>query len=296
MLKCVVAALAVLVGPDLAAAQDSLKSQLPADIAASGTMVISAFVNPPFYIQDENNHLVGAGFDLAEAIGAAFGLKISQVPIGSTAASRVGVLSGRYAFSMGPYNDSLQTEKEVDIIPWVKTTPGFIHNAGDSFRDVLEFCGKNVGIVSGSTAAEGVMTALAKACIAAGKQEQVKSGFGDQNAMLLGVESRRIDAALVSSASALHYEKVRAPRLKALVADTDIFGVGTYSGIFLRKDDPLSPVVLKAMQMLHANGSYAAIMAKYNLTSLAKDRMELNPLSRCDGASPPAPDCQRGKP
>jgi ABC-type amino acid transport substrate-binding protein len=258
----------------------TLKAELPKDMASAGKAELAMFVNPPFVIQEESKPMAGAAIDLAEAIGRILGLNFQYTAVGTTAANRLGVQSGRYAFTMGPYIDSGDTEKEMDVVAWVKTSPGFVHRGGEKYGEVMDLCGKTVGIVSGSTAAERNVVALSKACVAAGKKEAAMSGFGDQNAMLLAVEASRIDAALTSSASALYYEHIRSPRLKALIAESDVFGVGQYSGIYSRKGDPLSAVLAKAMQTLQADGSYAEIMAKYNLKSLAKDKIELNPLSR----------------
>ena len=256
-----------------------LKAKLPKSVVSTGKIVVSAFPNAPFIVQEENNALSGAAFELAEAIAKVFGITAEQTVVASTAASRVGVQSGRYSFTMGPHIDTLETEKEMDVIPWVKTSPGLLFRAQENYNQILDFCGKAIAIVSGSIPAERNMQALAKACAAANQKEPVVSGFSDQSAMILGVEAGRIDAATVSSASALYYEKIRASRLKAFVADSDIFGVGQYSGIFSRKGDPMSDLVTQAMHKLQAEGTYAAIMEKYNIKALAMSKIELNPLS-----------------
>jgi polar amino acid transport system substrate-binding protein len=260
-------------------ADPELKAKLPETVRSTGKLVIAAFPNAPFIVQEENNVVTGAAYDLGAAIGQILGLPTEQAIVASTAASRVGVQSGRYNLTMGPNIDTADTEKEVDIIPWVKTSPGFVYRAQASFGTVLDFCGKAFGIVSGSIPAERNMQALSKACVAAGKPEQSVSGFGDQNAMILGVEAGRVDAALVSSATGLYIEKVRAGRLKAFVADSDIFGIGQYSGAVTRKGDPLSEILLAAMAKLQATRVYDAIMEKYNIKSLRVDKMALNPQS-----------------
>jgi polar amino acid transport system substrate-binding protein len=256
-----------------------LKAKMPESVVSTGKIVIAAFPNAPYVVQEESNVLSGVAFDLGVAIGKLLGLTAEQVVVASPAASRVGVQSGRYNFTLGPTIDTLEAEKEMDVIPWVKTSPGLLYRAQAAYNTILDFCGKAMGIVSGSVPAERNMQALAKACIAANHKEPAVSGFGDQNSMILGVEAGRIDAATVLSASALYIEKVRAGRLKAFVADSDIFGIGQYSGILLRKGDPLSEIVVQAMQKLLTDGSYAAIMDKYNIKALAMSKIELNPLS-----------------
>ncbi len=259
----------------------AIQAKVPQAVSATGKVVNAAFPNVPYTIPQESG-VTGAGVELAAAIGQVLGLPTEQSVIANTAAARVGVQSGRYNFAMGPIIDTAEVEKELDVIPWTKTSPGFLYRAEETRNDVLEFCGVKFGIVSGSIPAERNMEALTKACAAAGKPEQEVAGYSDQNAMILALEAGRADAVLMTSAAAAYAASVRGDRLKAFMAESDIFGVGQFSGVVLKKGEPLSEVVLEAMQKLQADGVYDRIMEKYNLTGLRVEKMQLNPMTKAN--------------
>jgi polar amino acid transport system substrate-binding protein len=216
----------------------------------------------------------------APAIARVLDLTAEQSLVSSVAAARVGVQSGRYALTLGPTIDTADAEKDADVITWVKTLLGIVHRNDLAVSDVQDFCGRSIGMVGGSVPLERLMAALVKVCKAAGKPEPTVSSFGDQNAMILALEARRIEAAAMSYAAALYAEKMRAPRLKAFAPEGDVFGTALNSGLLTRKADPrLGEAVLAAMLKVKAAGLYAAILDKYNIGAIGLARIELNPIT-----------------
>jgi polar amino acid transport system substrate-binding protein len=251
---------------------------LPQSVRDAGTLAVSTFPNAPFTLTGEDGKLYGAGIDLSVALGKVLGLEASVEAVANVAASKVAVQSKRYALTIGPILDTPAAEKDFDVIAWVETSPGFVFAKEQSFADVMDFCGKRLAIVSGSAATEANMEKLKAACTAAGKPEQSVDGYGDQNAMIVSVLAGRADAAVLGSAGALFIADAQPEKLGALAIDSDIFGIGQYSGLGLLKDDPaLSAAILSGMSALKANGVYDQIMAQYGIAPLALDSFEMNP-------------------
>lgn len=261
-------------------ADDAVASMVPTELRQEGALRISVYGNTPYTMTDENSRLFGTVVDLGAAIAARMGLDAMIEDNASVAASRVAVESGRYHLGMGPFLVSAATEEQFDIIAWVRVTPGFVFRADDEYADAMDFCGSNMAIVSGSVPVENNMTALTAACEEAGLPAPVVNAYGDQNATIVAVLSGRDDASVMGSASALYVASQQRERLAAFSAETDVFGVGLFSGLGIAKGKPeLAEAVLAAMQSLSDDGTYLDIFAVYGLEDLAVDEWEINPVT-----------------
>lgn len=261
-------------------ADDAVVALVPEAIKANGVLRLSAYGNTPYTMTNEKSELFGAVIDLGTALAATMGLKAEIDNNGSVAASKVAVESDRYDAGMGPFLDSPKAEEDFNIVNWVKVTPGFVYRAGETYGDPMDFCGKNLATVSGSVPVERNMEALKKACADAGKPEQTVNAYGDQNATIVAVLSGRDDAAVMGSASALYVAKQQGDKLGGFSAETDVFGVGLYSGFGLPKaNTELAEALLAAMKSLQANGTYKAIFDDYGLGDLMVDDIVLNPIT-----------------
>ncbi|MBF9033299.1 transporter substrate-binding domain-containing protein [Rhodobacterales bacterium HKCCE2091] len=256
-----------------------------ADAAAllpEGTTEITVvtFPNVPFTIVGEDGSLEGAGVDLSAAVAAVLGVELSMGLVNDVATSKVSVQSGRFDISTGPLIDTPDSERDFAIIPWLKTTPGFVFQAGRGYDDVMDFCGLRVAIVSGSRPAEANTAAMTEACEAAGLEAPTVSGFGGQDATVVAVLGGREDVALMGAPTALYMATVRPEEIDAISSEDDIFGVGLYSGLgMVPGEDGVSPAVLAALQVLRENGVYTEIMEAYGLGALAVDDFAINPIT-----------------
>ena len=238
------------------------------------------FVNVPFSGVDAEGALTGAAVDLSAAVAAVLGVELKIGRVNDVATSKVTVQSGRFDVSTGPLIDTPTSEKDMAIIPWVKTLPGFVFRAGEDYAAIMDFCGTKVSYVSGSRPAEANLAAMSEACKAQGSEAPEGSGFASQDAIILSVLGGRADVALVGAPTALYMAKTRPDQLAGLASEDDIFGVGLYSGVGLAPDDDsLAPAVLAAMQVLMEDGQYAAILAEYGLEPLAVETFAINPLT-----------------
>lgn len=253
---------------------------VPAAVREAGVLRLSVYGNTPYTMTNDSSELYGAVIDFGSAIAATMGLDVVIEDNGSVASSRVSVESGRYDVGMGPFLDSADTEAQFNIINWIKVTPGFVFRAGETYSDPIEFCGKKVAIVSGSVPVERNMEALKAGCIAAGQPEPTVDGYGDQNATIVAVLSERADTTVMGSASALYVANTQKERLAAFSAETDVFGVGVFSGMGMSKQHPdLAQAVLAALNVLDENGAYEAIFAAYGLSDLLVDEFAINPIT-----------------
>ena len=115
------------------------------------------------------------------------------------------------------------------------------------------------------------------ACVQAGRAPigiQVFQG-GDQ--VILAVQAGRVDAYWTAQPIAAHYA---AQSGQKLIVAGEVPGAKSLTGIALPRGSELTEPVRAALQTLIDNGTYRAILTKWNLQSGAIARAETNPRPR----------------
>jgi polar amino acid transport system substrate-binding protein len=217
---------------------------------------------PPFeYMQ--NDKPVGFDVDLVAAIAKQLKLESSMSQIAFT--GMIPALEGKRIdlIVSGMYINPQRTQV-IDMIPYVYVGNQVVVRAGNpkhiTGKDGL--CGLNVAAPVGTMFENNVKQASA-ACKAAGKPEiNLLSLTGTVNCAL-ALTQGRADAIIVST-----------PVVGALMTDTPgayapagaPWDTTTQMGIGVRKDNPgLKDAVNKALKAIVADGTYAALIKKWNL-------------------------------
>lgn len=155
-------------------------------------------------------------------------------------------------------------QQVADFIPYVIVGNQIVVQAGNPkhVTDQNGLCGLHVAVPV-STAFEASAKALSAACVAAGKPAIELLSLPGSTNVALALAQGRADAALNSTATVA--------AMMAENADTyelagPPFDANTKIGIALRKDDPVLVEELnKALQAMHADGSYDALLKKWKL-------------------------------
>jgi polar amino acid transport system substrate-binding protein len=101
--------------------------------------------------------------------------------------------------------------------------------------------------------------------VAAGKPAIEVQSYKDQPSSILAVQSNRADAFFSSQAPLTYFVQQSGGQLE-LAGQGKPNGFGDlFQGAVVPKDSPLAGVLLEAFQKLHDNGTYEAIMSKWNL-------------------------------
>lgn len=267
-------------GDQPAVAEDpQLHGQLPEKNKKSGKLVsVNNGSFPPYEIANSDGHdLSGASADLATALGQLLGVKIEHITADGLPSELTGIKAGRYDFALGPVGDFKDRQGANDFVDWVREFVVFAVPKGNPKKidSISDTCGLRIAVMAGGSA-EGVIKGQNAKCTKAGKPAAKVQSYKDQPASILAVRSGRADA-FFSSQAPLSYFVGQAKD------DLELAGTGKangfddlYQGAVVGKDSPLRDVLLKAIKKLIANGTYASIMKKWDLSDNSLDKPGIN--------------------
>ncbi|MCW0320972.1 ABC transporter substrate-binding protein [Pantoea dispersa] len=245
----------------------ALHDRLPAQIKQAGKMIsVNNGSFPPYEIVNGPHSMDGASADLTVALGQLLGVKIEHATVSGLSGVLAGINSGRYQMAIGPIGDYPDRQLKVDFIDYVQEFVVFGVQKGNPahINGLADTCGKRIAVMAAGSA-EQVIRKQSAACEAAGKPAVVVQSFTDQPSSILAVRSKRSDA-FFSSQAPLTYFIEQAQGQLELSGQGQKNGFGDiFQGTVVPKGSPLGEVVLDAYKELFANGTYAAIMKKWQL-------------------------------
>lgn len=263
---CCVAILA-LAGP-LAAASD-----LPARITASGVLRVAVTPNyPPIEFRDPaTNELTGFDVDLARALTGKLGLKLEWQE--TAFAQMIPALgTGRVDAIISGMSDLKSRHDASSFVDYLRSGPQFFVQASRAgeFKDMQALCGRSVG-ASRRTSFPGEIEAWSKAHCGDNTIKVVGTeGSADARTQL---KQGRVDAG-VQGNETLPYVMGQEPNVYAPVGAA--FSA-QFTGIAITKEDiALQTAVAEALDALIADGSYKALLDKWQLSSNAIEKATIN--------------------
>ncbi|OON38780.1 amino acid ABC transporter [Izhakiella australiensis] len=246
----------------------ALHDRLPEDIKSSGKMIsVNNGSFPPYEIVTGPQSMDGASADLAVALGQLLGVKIEHATVSGLPGLLAGIKSGRYQLAIGPVGDYPDRQEKNDFIDFVQefVVFGVLKGNPAGINGLPDTCGKRIAVMAGGSA-EQVIRNQSKACTDAGKPAVTVQSFTDQPSSILAVRSKRSDA-FFSSQAPLTYFVEQAHGALELTAEGQKNGFSDiFQGTVVAKNSPLEKVVLDAYKELFNNGTYAAIMKKWQLS------------------------------
>ena len=226
---------------------------------------------PPYSIVDENGKATGFDADIANALGDYFGVPVKLVN-STFEESLLGVNRGSYTYAPAA-SVTADRKQTYDFVSYFQDRYRLVvkDTSSDIGSETTDMCGLSIAEVTGGYTLK-YLEDFSKKCKAAGKPEITVKTFADQGAMQLAVKSGRVDAASLTLANGT-YSIANSKGLKITGPE---FAVTT-EGLTLKKGSDLAQPLADAMNALIMNGSYAKILAKYNLASAAIKKAEVNP-------------------
>jgi polar amino acid transport system substrate-binding protein len=238
-------------------------AQIPDAIKGSGTLHLSInAIYPPMEFKDPStDKLTGVDIELGEAIAARLGLKVVWQ---ESAFEQLipSLQTGRTDFILSGLSDLPARRATMDFIDTMKTGAQFYTLAASPAKEPADLCGRRVG-TSRSTAFPAQIASWSAAhCEAAGKPA-IEVVSAESTADARGqLKQGRIDAA-VQGAETIPYAMSLEPNLFRVIGDP--FTV-LYQGMAFRKSDAaFRDTMADAFAGVIADGTYAKILAKWNL-------------------------------
>lgn len=256
-----------------AKADPALASLVPQQFRSSGVIPGGAsFDTNPMNYYDAGNKPAGVLIDLLDAAAAKLGVKISwtKVPyaglIPALQAERVDIAGSQ--ISKTPANSGV-----VNLLAFYKASSSVVVPKGKTYNTQLDVCGLRFGITTGSTINKDIADGVNSACTSAGKpglQLQYYDSFGSGEA---AVRSGRVDAFLNSTPQILLAAKQDPSISAALVGQlaTRVTGIALPLA-----QTQLTNAFAKSLQAMIDDGSYTKILQKWDLATMAVDKVELN--------------------
>ena len=185
----------------------------------------------PMGFKDESGNLVGFDVELAEAVGKKLNKKIKFQPI-DWSMKETELADGNIDLIWNGYSITDERKQKVEFSkPYLNNTQVIVTLADSNIKSKADLAGKRVGAQTGSTAVDAV----------AADGDIIKSfdggnlvTFEDNNAALMDLEAKRLDAIVVDEILARYYMKARGSE-KYKILDEN-FGKEQY-GVGIRKGD-----------------------------------------------------------
>ncbi|QEN85834.1 ABC transporter substrate-binding protein [Labrys sp. KNU-23] len=221
--------------------------------------------------------VVGADPDYALAIADSLGLTLDLVPV-AWADWPLGLASGKYDAVISNVGVTEQRKEKFDFSTYRQGLHGFSvkkDSAIGAIREPKDVAGLRI-IVGAGTNQERILLKWNELNVAAGLKPVELQYYDDDAASLLALRSGRADV-IVQPHAQLVFIAAR---------DNDIKSVGTLSAgwpdrsdvaITTRKDSGLANALTIATNALIANGSYARILQRWQLSREALSKSETNP-------------------
>ncbi|KAF7962073.1 ABC transporter substrate-binding protein [Cupriavidus sp. UYMU48A] len=243
------------------------------EVKASGKLTIASSLGyAPFEYVDSNGTPAGLDIELAEAAAKLMGVKLDIVTI-PFASQIPSLASRRVKVGWATFSVTKERLSQVDFVTFLSagTVASTLPENASKFAKKTDLCGKNIAVQTG-TSADFAADKLSTECKTAGLPALKKQIYPGQQDTIQSVITKRTDAMLDDSTSSSYYEVTSKGRLKVVPGAY----YPTPLGLAVAKGDHSTATMMSsAFQKLMNDGTYASILAKYNMTSSAVTKPEI---------------------
>ncbi len=215
---------------------------------------------PNEFTATDGTTLIGFDIDLANAIGTKLGVKVD---IGNTKFDSIltGISGGRYDWALSSMTDNKKRQETVDFVDYFNAGTSILVKKGnpENISKLEDLCGKNVAMESGT-----VQVKVAEGAKCAPGQKINVTQLPDDAAARLQVTTGRAVADLNDFPVAAYSAKTQNDG-KAFEVVGDQYESAPY-GVACAKGTKLDVAVQAALKSLIADGTYDAILKKWDIT------------------------------
>lgn len=257
-------------------------SALAAELASAapgndGSLVLGTTLSPgltglPHVGTSPSGQSIGADVDLRDAVAKLLGITW-KVQNGTFATIIPGVQNGKYAVGQDNFGVTAAREQVVDFATYLTDGQAFLASTDSKLNAVsavTDLCGRTIGTGAGTTFQE-ILTKDAGECAKAGKPAYTVDYFSDTSAIWLGLANGRIDL-YFGPTLGLKYDAAHVPDVKFLNQFSS-----TKVGFVTAKGSPLAKVLTEAVNKLISDGTYAKILAKWDIAGYGVATSEVDP-------------------
>ncbi|WP_327637942.1 ABC transporter substrate-binding protein [Kribbella sp. NBC_00482] len=263
------------------ARNDAAAALLPAKIRDRGTLVVGAGFGsgsvPLGFYADDNKTPIGLEVDIAYLVAEALGLK-PEVQVTSWENLFVGLDSAKYDVGFSNITVTEKRKQKYDFATYRKDDIAFEAKKGGTWRVTSgkDIAGKTIAVGSG-TNQEKILVDWNEANVKAGLPAATIKYFQKNTDTYLALSSGRIDGYFGPNPSIAYHVKTS--------GDTETIGKFSGAGLTLqgliaattKKDSGLVQAYQAAIDGVIADGSYAKVLERWNVSTEAVGKSEINP-------------------
>ena len=260
---------------------DAAAALLPAKVRDRGTLVVGAGFGsgsvPLGFYADDNKTPIGLEVDIAYLVAEALGLK-PEIQVTSWENLFVGLDSAKYDVGFSNITVTEKRKQKYDFATYRKDDIAFEAKKGGTWRVASgkDIAGKTIAVGSG-TNQEKILVDWNEANVKAGLPAATIKYFQKNTDTYLALSSGRIDGYFGPNPSIAYHVKTSGqtetigkfsgagPTLQGLIAATT------------KKDSGLVKAYQAAIDGVIADGSYAKVLERWNVSTEAVGKSEINP-------------------
>ncbi len=252
-------------------AVQSIAARLPADIRATGRLVIG--VNVPYApneFKNSDGQIVGFDVDLMNAVARTLGLvpEYRETAFESIIPS---VQGGDFNVGMSSLTDTAERQATVDFVTYFQAGTLWAQRPGPPI-DPNAACGLRVGVSEGSLEATKEIPAKSDACVAAGVSPIEKVVYTRQDDLTAALIAGKLDAMSADSPVTGFAIKLSAG---ALEPAGEVFDSAPY-GWPVSKGSALAEALRQALEHLMQTGEYRTIATMWGVEKGMIDKSVIN--------------------
>jgi polar amino acid transport system substrate-binding protein len=190
-----------------------------------------------------------------------------------------GLLSGlqadRFDIVLSGINDTLEREKQVDFVDYMKSGSNLLIQAANpkNINGVDDLCGTTVGETIGTDYGDQVKAISTSKCTSAGKPAIKIQTFSSSLQVVQALSTHRIDATLANDISNAQFVKQSNGALKAVGESVNPAPLGIAVS---KKNADLKAAIQSALDGLISSGKYLAILKSWGIQGDAVTTVTVN--------------------
>lgn len=249
-----------------ASADEALAALVPQAISADGNLAFGTDASYPpneFYDPADNTAIIGMDVDLATAVAQKLGL-VATFENSQFSGIIPGIESARYEAGISSFTINDERVATVDMVSYFSAGTSLAVASGNPQNISADnLCGLAVGVQSGTTQAEDVVT-RSEACTAAGNPAIQISELQAQTDVNLALTANRIVAMLADSPVAAYAVTTTEGAVEVVGEpyDTAPYGIALGKG-----QGQFAQAVQGAVQALIDDGTYASILDEWQVAN-----------------------------
>lgn len=251
----------------------ALAGMVPQQIASDGVLQfgVDASYAPNEFTAPDGTTIIGMDVDLGTAIAQKLGLT-AQFENTQFSGIIAGVQAGRYELAMSSFSINAERTQVVDMVSYFIAGTSIAVGSGNPQNvNPDDLCGLAVGVQAGTVQVQD-LAARNEKCAAEGKPAIQVSELQAQSDVTLALAANRIVAMLADSPVVAYAGTTTDGAIQQLgdTYATDPYGVALPKG-----QGQYAEAVRGAVQSLMDDGTYAAILDKWNVADGAIDTAEI---------------------